>query len=87
MLFDVVLVVWVGALLAVFVGGVLGGAALLERPGASALVLALLTFGVPICSVVGMLVVVTLVFIFRLRAATQALQGREYRYPLVGRWG
>lgn len=83
-LLDVVLLIAVAILLAVLVASVSSGARLAERPDTSLVILALLTFGAPICSLAGLLIVLTLVLLLRLRAAAVALKGQAYRYPLLG---
>ncbi len=86
-LLDLALLVAVGLLLGLLAAGLLGSAALVGRPDVSLLVLTVLLFGLPLCSVMGLLLAATVVLVLRLRAAMAALQGREYRYPLLGRWG
>jgi uncharacterized membrane protein len=87
MLLDILMFAAIAILLAILAGGIVASAALAEQPDASLAVLTVLLFGLPMCSLVGMLVVITVVLLLRLRAAMAALQGREYRYPLIGRWG
>jgi uncharacterized membrane protein len=87
MLLDVVLLVAVAASLGLLAAGLMGSVALSKRPDASLVMLAISMFGLPLCSLAGLLVVLTVVLLLRLRAAMAALQGREYRYPLLGWWG
>jgi uncharacterized Tic20 family protein len=86
-LLDVALLIVVVVLMAVLVAGVASGAAQAGKPDASLAAMAVTMFGMPLCSLAGLLVVLTVVLVLRLRASVWALQGREYRYPLLGRWG
>ncbi|MBN1887120.1 MAG: DUF4870 domain-containing protein [Thermoflexales bacterium] len=87
MLLDALMFAAIAILLAILAGGIVASVSLAEQPDASLAALTVLLFGFPLCSLAGMLVVITAVLLLRLRAAMAALQGREYRYPLIGRWG
>lgn len=87
MLLDVAMVVAIIVLLGVLVAGILIGAQMTADPNGSVILLALMGLGLPLCSLAGILVVLVVIFVLRIRAGLTALKGNEYRYPLLGRWG
>lgn len=84
MLLDVAMVVAIIALLGVLVAGILIGAQMTGDPNGSVILLALVALGMPLCSLAGVLVVIAIIFVLRIRAGLVALKGGEYRYF---KWG
>ena len=84
---DVALALAIVGLVGLAVAGILIGAQMTTDPQGSVILLALTALGLPMCSLLGVLIVIVVIFALRLRAGLAALQGRQYRYPLLGRWG